>query len=74
MHVVVCCFIENLVGWTCLDKIKQTVAREMELTQNSIHLKRGNLGYILKAFGLGCTLMVWEERKQRLRAKTWPGR
>ena len=43
----------------------------MEVAQNEVYLKRGDLGDILKAFGLGCTL---QERKQRLRAKTFCGR
>ena len=64
LHVWVCCFIENLLGRTS----KQTIVREMEVAQNEVYLKRGDLGDILKAFGLGCTL---QERKQRLRAKTW---
>ena len=33
--------------------MKQIVAREMELVQNWIHLKGGDLGDILKAFGFG---------------------
>ena len=51
-HVGVCRFIEHLVGWTCLDKIKQAIAREMEWTQNWNHVKMDTSRYILRAFGL----------------------
>ena len=71
MHVGVCCFIEHLCGWPCRQKIKPTVAREMERVQNDIRVKKGGLGDILKAFGFGpgCTLMVLATNRKERRQK-----